>query len=58
MKNIYLVIYDYSADRHFKKYFESEYEKDKFVNKLRFSKKLVVVRDSMECYFFRLGVII
>lgn len=51
MKNIYLVIYDYSTDKYFKKYFESEYEKDKFVNKLRFSKKLVVVRDSMECYF-------
>lgn len=51
MKDIYLVIYDYSSDKYFKKYFESEYEKDKFKNRLRFSKKLVVVRDSMECYF-------
>ena len=51
MKNIYLVIYDYSTDKYFKKYFETEYEKDKFANKLRFSKKLVVVRDSMECYY-------
>lgn len=50
-KDIYLVIYDYSTNKYFKKYFETEYEKDKFVNKLKFSKKIVVVRDSCEDYF-------
>ncbi|MBQ7798707.1 MAG: hypothetical protein IJ371_06260 [Clostridia bacterium] len=51
MKNIYLVIYDYSTDKYFKKHFETEYEKDKFKNKLMFSKKLVVVKDSAENYY-------
>lgn len=44
--NIYLVLHDLTTDKTFTKYFETEYEKDKFRKKLRYSKKLMVLRDS------------
>ena len=50
-RKIYLELFDKNTRKSFKKYFETEYEKDKFINKLRFSKKLVVIRDSIECYY-------
>lgn len=46
--HIYLVLFNISTRKPFTKYFETEHEKDKFKNKLRFSKKLIVVRDSNE----------
>ena len=50
-REIYLIIYDYSKNKSFKKEFENEFEKDKFKNKLMFSKKLVVLKDSAENYY-------
>ena len=50
MREIYLLIYDYTTQKVFKKFFETEYEKDKFKNKLMFSKKLVVLADSCSKY--------
>ena len=39
----YLVLGDVNTRKTFKKYFETEYERDKFVRKLKYSKKLVVI---------------
>lgn len=44
--NIYLIIYDKLNNREFYKYFLTEYDKDKFKRKLKFSNKLEVVGDS------------
>lgn len=44
--NIYLIIYDRLNNREFYKYFMTEYEKDKFKRKLKYSNKLEVVGDS------------
>lgn len=44
--NIYLIIYDKLNNREFYKYFMTEYEKDKFKRKLKYSNKLEVVGDS------------
>ena len=46
--HIYLVLYDISTRKSFKKYFETEHQKDKFKNKLRYSKKLIVLKDNRE----------
>lgn len=44
--NIYLIIYDKINNREFYKYFMTEYDKDKFKRKLKYSNKLEVVGDS------------
>ena len=49
--NIYLVLYDLTTGKTFTKYFESEFKKDKFKTKLKYSKKLKVLKDSSEDYF-------
>lgn len=49
---IYLLIYDYTKDKCFKKYFETEFEKDKFKRKLNYSKKLKVLKDGCNKYYF------
>lgn len=48
MNTIWLEIYDITTKKSFKKYFACEYDKNKFKNKLRFSKKLIVIRDSFD----------
>lgn len=40
----YLVLYVLDKGYTFKKYFDTEFERDKFRRKLRYSKKLMVVR--------------
>jgi len=40
---IYLELYDLSTNKIFKKYFECEFDRDKFERKLRYSKKLRVI---------------
>lgn len=40
----YLVLYVIDKDYTFRKYFDTEFERDKFKRKLRYSKKLMVVR--------------
>lgn len=47
-KNIWLEIYDKSTGKTFKKYFDTEFSKDKFKRKLKYSKKLQVIGDSSD----------
>lgn len=48
---LYLYILDTLSNKKFFKYFETEYEMDKFKRKLHFSKKLVILEDSREMIF-------
>lgn len=49
---IYLIIFDKKNQRLFKKYFYTEYQKDKYKKKLFYSKRLVVNFDSTEGLFY------
>lgn len=49
--NIYLILLDLQRMKEFKKYFRTEYEKDKFKKKLKFSKKIKVLEDSKEDFY-------
>lgn len=44
----YLDLYDYETKRKFRKYFNTEYERDKFERKLQYSKKLIVIESGEE----------
>lgn len=46
-RKIYLELLDLKSGKTFKKYFKTEFEKDKFKRKLKFSSKLKVVSDSI-----------
>ena len=48
---IYLVIYNRETNKQFVKYFETEFEKDKFKRKLHFSKRLFIIEDSTDILF-------
>lgn len=48
---IYLKLLNLITMKSFIKYFENEFEKDKFKNKLKYSKKLMIIKDSREDYF-------
>lgn len=48
---LYLVIYDNTTGKTFKKYFESEFEMDKFKRKLNYSKKLSIIKDSRQDFY-------
>lgn len=39
---IYLELYDISRNKTFKKYFECEFDKQKFKRKLKFSKRIFI----------------
>lgn len=43
MNKIYLVLYDLKTEKIFKKYFDTEFERDKFKRKLKYSKRIKVV---------------
>lgn len=43
MKNIKLKLYDVTTEKVFYKYFDTEFERDKFKRKLKYSKKLLVM---------------
>ena len=43
--NIYLKLYDIKTKKTFKKFFDTELERDKFIRKLRYSKKLIIRKD-------------
>lgn len=45
---LYLYLWDTLSDKKFFKYFDTEFEMDKFKRKLHFSKKLVILEDSRE----------
>ena len=48
---LYLVLCNKETKKQFIKYFETEYDMNKFKNKLRFSKRLFVIEDSRDIYF-------
>lgn len=43
---LYLILYDVTTNREFKKVFDLEYDMDKFIRKLKYSKKLYIIKDS------------
>ena len=48
MKKLYLLVINLDTHKQFFKYFDTEWEMDKFKRKLKYSKKLMVVEDSKE----------
>lgn len=46
MMELYLILYDTIRDRQFTKYFDTEYEMDKFKKKLQYSEKIFIIKDS------------
>lgn len=52
---IYLLLYNRETRKQFFKYFDTEYSKDKFRKKLRYSKRIVVIEDSTDLYFGERG---
>ena len=48
MDKFYLLLKDLLSGKTFFKYFETEFEMDKFKRKLKFSKKLIIMEDSRE----------
>lgn len=48
MSKPFLEIYDKVKRKLFKKYFDTEYDRDKFARKLRYSSKLQVIRRGEE----------
>ena len=51
MNKLYLLLQDTLSHKQFFKYFNTEYEMDKFKRKLKFSKKLFIIEDSREMIF-------
>lgn len=51
MSRLYLLLMDLTTNKQFFKYFESEFEMDKFKRKLKYSKKLIIIEDSREMIF-------
>lgn len=50
---LYLVLYNRENKKQFTKYFETEFEMDKFKRKLKYSKRLFVIEDSRDiCYLY------
>ncbi|MBO7692312.1 MAG: hypothetical protein J6T10_06720 [Methanobrevibacter sp.] len=47
----YLILYDNSKDKQFIKYFDTEYELDKFKKKLHYSNKIYIIKDSRSVIF-------
>ena len=45
MKKLWVLLYDATKDKSFKKYFDTEFEMDKFKRKLAYSTKISVVKD-------------
>ena len=48
---LYLVLFNRERKKQFTKYFECEYDMDKFKRKLYYSKRIFVVEDSRDIYF-------
>jgi len=51
MRKLYLLLENLVNGKQFFKYFETEYEMDKFKRKLKYSKKLLIIEDSREMIF-------
>ena len=48
---LYLLLQNRETKKQFFKYFETEYEMDKFKRKLRYSSKIVIIEDSRDLYY-------
>lgn len=48
---LYLLLQLIDNHKQFFKYFDTEYEMDKFKRKLKYSKKLIIIEDSREVIF-------
>ncbi len=48
MNKLYLLIMDLRTNKQFFKYFETEYEMDKFKRRIKYSNKLMIIEDSRE----------
>ena len=48
MNKLYLELYVIDTKKIFKKYFDTEFERDKFARKLRYSKNLKVINKGVE----------
>lgn len=51
MSKLYLLLKDLLSGKQFFKYFDTEFEMDKFKRKLKYSRKLVIIEDSREMIF-------
>lgn len=51
MNKLYLLLQVVDSKKQFFKYFETEYDMDKFKRKLKYSKKLFIIEDSREMIF-------
>ncbi len=51
MNKLYLLLQVVDTKKQFFKYFETEYDMDKFKRKLKYSKKLFIIEDSREMIF-------
>ena len=47
-KRLYLLLQIIETGKQFFKYFETEYEMDKFKRKLRYSSKIMIIEDSRD----------
>ena len=45
-RNIYLILYDLEKNKEFIKHFDTEFDKDKFKRKLKFSRKLMIIEEN------------
>lgn len=52
MIELYLILYDVTTKKQFRKDFKCEYDMDKFKRKLNYSKKIYVIKDSRDNYFW------
>ena len=50
---IYLVLYNKETKKQFKKYFDSEYQRDKFLRKLKYSKKIILIEDPFDYELYK-----
>lgn len=48
MNKLYLLIMNLRTNKQFFKYFETEYEMDKFKRRIKYSDKLMIIEDSRE----------
>ena len=48
---IWLVIYNINSKKQFTKYFDTEYEKDKYKRKIKHISNLLIVEDSTDIMF-------
>lgn len=51
MTKLYLLLQQRDTHKQFFKYFDTEFEMDKFKRKLRYSKKIIIIEDSREVIY-------